>query len=577
MARRFINTAKFNPYTYEQLAAPIQRATAILAQQAQGLSALEMQNAALERYLDPELDKAEYDLYKQNELKLRNASQSLLKQGLNSNTYNVLHDASLTYARDIKPMQEAVVNRMKYNIGLADMLAKNPDLAIKGTRKHSLSEFYNGVPQVEFVSGNTIQKEVSDTLQRLAKARAEVIRGKDFDKYNMTVYQLTGYTAAEYEELMKDPNSFVNNIVHQTLQKHGVEDQNGISLLQPEDYNKMLQYANMGTYGLIGTVTANIADNGYRTDRAYNRSVYESDRKYALEIAKMQQDAQVQQIELAKQIAEETGRPLEDVLGELVRGENSNSQSKQPQFDPKGRPLNLLLHNKSITHVPMNLVPTIGYGAYAFQQSTVNRTAGLIADLYNNKISQSELQKGNTRYIKHLMDRSGVKHNIGSLTQTDITRLYEEAMSDYRKLQVTPFIAQYTVANNSTVDSYIKLLSSQIPELANAKQLTFRTNKEDPSKIDVYTTDLTTPVGTIDMSDRLDYTKGSDELITGLNKKLGSNIAQLIIDPKITDIAFRSEAENYTLISSQMLDLFITNLNAAISQEKAATGASNSK
>ena len=128
MARRFINTAKFNPYSYQELAAPVQRATAILAQQAQGLNELEMQNAALEKYLDPELDKDAYQTYQQNRSLLENAVSDLSANGLTANTYNNLRNLNVTYAQTIKPLQLAVNNRIKHISEMSNFLTSHPDL-----------------------------------------------------------------------------------------------------------------------------------------------------------------------------------------------------------------------------------------------------------------------------------------------------------------------------------------------------------------------------------------------------------------------------------------------------------------
>lgn len=261
MARRFVTTARFNPYRYDELAAPVQRATVLLSQQASALAQTEAQNAALEKYLDPELDGEAYDLYKQNEAKLRRGVEMLSKQGLNNNTFNLLRDASTTYSRDIAPMQNAVVLRAQFNAKIADMLSSNPDTAIKGGYKRGLSEFYNGIPEIQMVSGKSIQKDVSDMASLLAQAKAVSMTRERWSAYQDLIRKQYGYSLPELE-VAKQPGSPEYIMMEQILQKHGVIDGNGNNLMDNQtDFDKMLSYAKEGLNSLLGKNDADIRAN----------------------------------------------------------------------------------------------------------------------------------------------------------------------------------------------------------------------------------------------------------------------------------------------------------------------------
>ena len=260
MARHHISTARFNPYSYQELAAPIERATAILSQQASGLNALEMQNASLAQYLDPELDKREYDIYKRNEAQLRNASDQLLKNGLSINTFNLMRDASLMYAQDIKPMQLAIANRSQYNAKVAELLSTHPDYAVRGDFHRPLSEFYNGIPQTQFVSGNAIKQDVTEMAKLLSAARDVTMTREKWSAYREMVREHYGYSLPELE-IAKQEGSHERELMNEILKKHGVLDEDGNPMLSDYDTQRMIRYGLEGLNSLLGANTAKIVDN----------------------------------------------------------------------------------------------------------------------------------------------------------------------------------------------------------------------------------------------------------------------------------------------------------------------------
>ena len=469
MARRFISTARFNPYTYEQLATPIQRATAILAQQAQGLNMLEMQNAALEKYLDPELDANEYNLYKQNEAQLRAASDDLLRNGLNANTYNTLRNASMIYARDIKPMQAAAANRAQYNANITDLLVKNPDAVLKSNYKHALSEFYNGVPQTEFVSGNAIQKDVSDIMTQLANARADVLNGRNIDKYNKIIYSLTGYTADEYKQIMQNPQSEVYAILHSVLQKHGVEDANGANLLNNQaDYDKMRQYALAGTRSLIGKTEAKVTDNGYYKDV----QIAHSNRDYNFRVAQ----------ETAKQ------------QKELLEAESTDNSEKK-----KGATFKYVQKGVTVNAHPQHTMGNLIFDNQQIARSARDAVNIKPKDLGNGRKDWSNLdnfrfmntQSGSKSifkfrdYVNNIARRMGI--NLSNMTQNQYEALRAELIDLGRKADIT--IPKYTyrfkktenakVALNAIDDFYIGEKPTEDQE-KNASSVTFNLDMNNP-------------------------------------------------------------------------------------------------
>lgn len=304
MARRFINTAKFNPYSYQELAAPVQRATAILAQQAQGLNELEMQNAALEKYLDPELDKEAYQTYQQNRSLLENAVNDLSTNGLTANTYNNLRNLNVTYAQTIKPLQLAVNNRIKHISEMSNFLTSHPEVALKGSLTRPINEYINGIPQMELVSGESIKKDVAEVSKLLAAAHRVDMTKEKWSQYKDLVRTQYGYTLPEFEQA-KQPGTYENSIVSQILQKHGVIDQNGQNLMNNlDDFNRMLFYASEGMMNLLGKQEADIKDNDLKDIQS---NYYQSEHLKLAQRAADRADAEL----IAKAMQQEAENPVQ--------------------------------------------------------------------------------------------------------------------------------------------------------------------------------------------------------------------------------------------------------------------------
>lgn len=273
MARFFKNPSTYKPYTYEELAAPIEKATVLLAQQAQSLSDLEARNSSLLRYLDPVTDKEEYEIYKENDRRLRTAAENLQRYGLSQGNFMMFRDLASTYSTDIRPIQEQVARRMQHKSQIAAFLTENPDAVVKGGYHRPLSQYRDGIPQLDIIKGSAVQKDVETVMAALAQARGSIDKVGVYDKYNDVVRSITGYSLEDLEKEIErvranDPNSTFYDVIHKVLQRHGVEDDKGQNLLDDEqDYRKMLNYALNGTYAALGKATYNVADNGRKHEQ----------------------------------------------------------------------------------------------------------------------------------------------------------------------------------------------------------------------------------------------------------------------------------------------------------------------
>ena len=315
MARRYINTSKFNPYTYQELAAPLERATALLSQQAQNLSNVEMQNLALGKYLDPETDAEEIQIYENNMKNLRGASDHLMKYGLRGDIYNIMKNANIAYFTDIQPIQNAISNRLQFYSKRNEFLSANPDVVIKGPLKHSLKEFYNGIPQLDIISGKAIQNDVAAVMEAIANGISSVDK-KSYDKYNDIVTQITGFGIEGYRQMSQDPNSLMQQVMHDIMRKYGAEDNNKQPLVSNEDYLKLWEYAKTGSYAGIGKTSSSLKDSHYFQEQANSRAWSEHNMNV--------RSKELELILTAQQIAAQTGADPKDVY-EALKNPNINT------------------------------------------------------------------------------------------------------------------------------------------------------------------------------------------------------------------------------------------------------------
>lgn len=123
------NGSNFQPFTYDELARPIQQmAEAHNAAQDQ-YDALSMETAALGRYIsDNEDDKQAKALYDEYNNRLRTLQDNLWNNGYTSSTRRDLSAAKTGYAGDITRLQAAIKSRQERSKEYWDTKHKHPDM-----------------------------------------------------------------------------------------------------------------------------------------------------------------------------------------------------------------------------------------------------------------------------------------------------------------------------------------------------------------------------------------------------------------------------------------------------------------
>ena len=577
MARRYINTSKFNPYTYQELAAPLERATALLSQQAQNLSNVEMQNLALGKYLDPETDAEEIQIYENNMKNLRGASDHLMKYGLRGDIYNVMKNANVAYFTDIQPMQNAISNRLQFYSKRNEFLSANPDVVVKGPLKHSLKEFYNGIPQLDIISGKAIQNDVAAVMGAISKGLASIDKVGVYDKYNDKVLSITGYGIDRYQKELNDPNSLMQKVMHDVMQKHGAEDVNRTPLVSNEDYNKLWNYAQTGSYNAIGQSKMELQDSGYAKDQQIALGWAQENRLNRAQ--KFNEDMQIIQLAAALNMNPQ------DVADGLKNGTltfpSSSNNNTDNMFNKDGtlNTAELKVHLKNGPIISSKPVAgdgkAIGIGNVTFELATVQATAEALKDVIDGKSNEISF-KGKRSYLKQIAKDTDV--DLNNLSAKDIQVLYQRALNDYKKLDYVSNVAIGNVLhkNNMTwqlgyLDGKIKDANGDIIHIGTkAESLHYENDPNDPTLIHIYKDGE--DAGVVDYRDVVtDPSSDIDMTALDLIKNLNTDYKKLISDPKTSWTKTHEAQRNFSLVSFEVMDSFIDHMNTMYVYESQST------
>lgn len=268
MARRYINTSKFNPYTFEEMYNPALTATQLHMQQAQNMAQLQTMAAGLGSYIDPQVDPEAYAAWDSYMKAAKGMSDNLIENGLSTKSFNDTINLTSQYAQKIKPIENAVETKQKYYTLFAETKSKNPDMAFVRTPNDiPLSEYMRGMPAIEGVSGNAIQNQVSLLASHIYGGNTSAISRDAYDKYYDIVTTQLGYTPDQLAAQLADPNSGINFIMKTVM------DMNNVSSLSEADQQRMAEYAYMGAInGAVGSTKKEMKESNYFKQDASNRA-----------------------------------------------------------------------------------------------------------------------------------------------------------------------------------------------------------------------------------------------------------------------------------------------------------------
>ena len=206
------SNAKFRPFEYSEMLAPVLMATQAHQEIENAYSDLNTQANAIGSLANEAEDPETFAKYKSYETALRNQADLLASQGLTPGSRKALADLRGRYASDITPIQNAITRRRTLADEQRKALLANPTLMFQRdfntrSKETSLDRFLEN-PDYDYgeqYSGALITKQVSDMASHLARELRGIASGR-LDDYTKTFMKKYGLSSGEVLSAIMNPN-----------------------------------------------------------------------------------------------------------------------------------------------------------------------------------------------------------------------------------------------------------------------------------------------------------------------------------------------------------------------------------
>lgn len=278
MARRYINTSQFNPYTFQEMWQPAEAATNAHMQQATAFSQLGAQAAFLGDFIDPQKDPEEYAAWREYSSNLKSGAESLMHNGLTTSTYNTLWRSTVDYASKIKPIEFAVENKQKFAQMLNQTSLSHPNaLFVKDQNDYTLKDYRSGVPQPELIDMDAVGNEAKTIAAAYANDKLRFENPQQYDRFRQIIRKKYGDTFDEAMANINDPEQRLYQIKQMVMESAGA--------------NRLLDNGKTGAYarlertvdnsiitGAVGKTEANLDDTVFRHNLELAKFAYQRQR-----------------------------------------------------------------------------------------------------------------------------------------------------------------------------------------------------------------------------------------------------------------------------------------------------------
>lgn len=279
--------SKFNPFSYQELLAPVMAETQAHRATEEAYGALDAEAAQWENLLDPEKDAQLYNQYKNYRQGIADMATKLNKEGMYQNAFNDVLAKKTQYVQDIVPIKNAY-DRWQNDIKTqTEALAKDPTRIFDiDANALSTQDYYNNRglnANTSQVSGELLRQQVVDA----AKNYAKVLKRTGSLKSLGIPYQYTRelqHGASEQEivnTILGNPNAspILSNIVQNVLKGSGIEDWNSVrgysNKMDSAKYRQAYSIASTGLYHALGETTRENLHDTYGEKAALDEADFE--------------------------------------------------------------------------------------------------------------------------------------------------------------------------------------------------------------------------------------------------------------------------------------------------------------
>lgn len=300
MPKYIIAGGQFNPFTYDELARPVEQAAQAHLATQDALSQYEAQAGTIGAYIGTGEDNARaralYDNYMHS---VQNAAQALYEKGYNRDAAKALADAKARFGTDISRISQAIENREKRAAEYRQMSAQDRLLAEYDPSTKGLDNWLDDPQYGNFrhYSGKTLIEDGSQIGKNIFK---EIRENDQWDSILGSQYwehvKRNGVSAAEFEaakEVIATGQSSGNPLVDMlAAEAVGVFNSSGISEWADNDTkNRAFDFIFEGLSDAIGSEARERLKNEAYASPYQWATLAENQRQFNLKVAAQQAKA----------------------------------------------------------------------------------------------------------------------------------------------------------------------------------------------------------------------------------------------------------------------------------------------
>ena len=266
----------FQPFTYQELAAPLDRQDAYHENLMQQYEQLSDKADVLEAMGKNDRDKNVYNQYKAYSDSLRNERDNLYRNGLDTESRLRLSEMRRKYNQEIVPIQNAWQKReqeaqiqMKAKM---DAAARGIDIRFSRDASNSPLQIYIDNPNQTFqiINGQQITNEVAAQFKGLANQVQSdgkgnyFIQGQKLSPIEYSIITQKGMDWNQYQDFINNPKDSrfdnLRGIIENTLNAHGIKN------FDENTYRDMFAYGAQGVAAGVGARDVQLHTDVYAQD-----------------------------------------------------------------------------------------------------------------------------------------------------------------------------------------------------------------------------------------------------------------------------------------------------------------------
>lgn len=281
------NSAKFNPYTFDEMLKPLAMASDAYNAVQSGIEELGAKADLMKMYANEVPDSKTANMYNSYAKDLEKQASMLAKHGLTPASRQGLLNMKRRYSSEVVPIETAVARREALTKEQRDALLRDPSLMFDVDYSKTQLDYLLDNPNATYnpISGNELTKRAAQMAGNLAKVvqgnpkYQSILNGQYFQQMTQM-----GYTPAQImQTVLNDDNAPVE--LRQIAET--VFNDAGLSKYSQDIQDRARGFINSGLYEGIGTAKYDAMSNrGYISPAERERLDMERDR---LEMAKEQQ------------------------------------------------------------------------------------------------------------------------------------------------------------------------------------------------------------------------------------------------------------------------------------------------